>query len=92
MVSMYSANARHTRNRSTAYSRFLPNSFTPFHKGVANRLLYNSVLLSPSYHTVQRLSISAARLGGFLPLFFPVPLDNIDVRYYTVPSNNDIRY
>lgn len=47
MVSMYSANARHTRNRSTKYKRFFHTRFTPFLKGVANRLFRSCVLLPP---------------------------------------------
>ena len=31
-------------------------------------------------------------LGRLFAALFPLPLDNIDVRYYTVLSNNDIRY
>ena len=31
-------------------------------------------------------------MGRLFDALFPLPLDNIDVRYYNVFSNNDIRY
>jgi len=38
MVSTQAQRASSTRNRSTLYNRFRPIRFTPFRKGVANRL------------------------------------------------------
>ena len=54
------------------YSRFLHISLTPFHKGAANRLFCNSVLLVASYQKRRFLSI----WGVFRECpAAPVPLD-----------------
>ena len=62
MVSMYSANARHTKNRSTTYSRFFHTRFTPLRRRRKIRFRGNPLPGILSFTSLRLLSPQKPRL------------------------------